>query len=472
PEDDGSGGGGRRMTFPSPTPLEWREAAQKALKDRPIEGLMHLDADQLVTRPLYAGATGVQSIFAPRPSDSEGRAWDLRTLVEGDESEAVNAAVLGDLQEGAASVLLRGGVLNDSTPLGRALEGVALELAPVALDAGIDGPDAANALAVVAKGSPRAKLRFHMDPVSAFAEEGGSPRSVEDHLSLAANTAQRHAGAYPDASFFMASGRVVHEAGGSAAQELAFAAASVVTHVKAALEAGMTADDALKGCVIGLSVDQEYFDSLSKIRAMRLIWASLTKAFGVEAQAVIEARSSRRMLSARDPWPNMLRLTAAGFAGAVGGADVVVLDGFTQAAGRPDAFALRQARNTQLILMEEANLGRVDDPAAGCWYLDARTRDLAEAGWAEFQIIEAEGGLVEALRGSILQPRIARARAMREAALKTGAAQIVGVTKYVDQEVRPASVGSVSEQGRAAIERICEPLTPVRFAEAFEEASR
>ena len=54
--------------FPAPTPLEWREAAQKALKERPIESLMHLDADQLVTRPLYAGATGVQPIFAPKIS--------------------------------------------------------------------------------------------------------------------------------------------------------------------------------------------------------------------------------------------------------------------------------------------------------------------------------------------------------------------------------------------------------------------
>ena len=459
------------MTFPVPSPLEWREAAQKALKERPIESLMHLDADQLVTRPLYAWATGVQPIFAPRPSDAEGRAWDVRTLVEGDDAETVNAAVLTDLENGAASVLLKGRVLSDSTPLARALEGVALELAPVALDAGIDGPDAANALAVVAKGSPRAKLRFHMDPISAFAQAGGAPRSVEDHLSLAANTAARHAGAYPDATFFLASGRVAHEAGGSAAQELAFAAANVVACVKAAAEAGMSVEAALRGTVVGLSVDAEYFDALAKVRAMRLIWTSLAQAFGVAAPAIIEARSSRRMLSARDPWPNLLRLTAAGFAGAVGGADVVVLDGFTRPTGAPDAFARRQARNTQLILMEEANLGRVDDPAAGSWYLDARTRDLAEAGWAEFQVIEAEGGLVEALKGSVIQPRIARARAVREAALTNGAAQIIGVTKYVDADVRSAPV-EAADAAPSAVERVCEPLTPIRFAAAFEEAGQ
>lgn len=210
-------------------------------------------------------------------------------------------------------------MLADSEPLSRALDGVALELAAVGLDAGLDGPEAANALAVAAKGSPRAKLMFHLDPLSAFAETGAAPRTIDEHLMLAANTAARHAGAYPEASFFMASGRVVHEAGGSIAQELGFAAANAVALVRAALAAGMTSEAALKGVALGVSVDQAYFDSLAKVRALRLIWRSISQAFGVETPAVIEARSSRRMLSARDPWPNLLRLTAAGFAGAVGG---------------------------------------------------------------------------------------------------------------------------------------------------------
>ena len=146
--------------------------------------------------------------------------------------------------------------------------------------------------------------------------------------------------------------------------------------------------------------------------------------------------------------------------------------------------------------MEEANLGRVDDPAAGSWYLDARTRDLAEAGWAEFQMIEAEGGLVEALKGSVIQPRIARARALREAALTNGAAQIIGVTKYVDADVRPAPVetdrpsGALEERTRNPGPHLeplgsgfsasrspgmtdgVEPLSPIRFAAAFEETAQ
>lgn len=456
------------MTFPIPSPADWRVLAEKALKDRPLESLVHLDADGLAIRPLYAAATGGQPVSAPRPSDAEGRAWDVRTLVESDDAPAMNAAVLADLEGGAASVLLGGAVLSDSEPLSRALEGVALELAAVGLDAGLDGPDAANALAVAAKGSPRAKLMFHMDPLSAFAEAGAAPRAIDEHLMLAANTAARHAGAYPEATFFMAGGRVVHEAGGSIAQELGFAAANAVALARAAIAAGMTAEAALKGTVLGLSLDQEYFDGLAKVRALRLMWRTLSRAFGVGTPAVIEARSSRRMLAARDPWPNLLRLTAAGYAGAVGGADAVVLDGLSRANGRSDAFARRQARNTQAVLMEEAHLGRVDDPAAGSWFLDARTRDLAEAGWAELQRIEGEGGLIVALRTGDIQDRVAAARAEREAALASGASQLVGVTKFVDPDPRPAPFEA--EPGRPAQTGgdACDPLMPIRLAAPFE----
>jgi methylmalonyl-CoA mutase len=454
--------------FPIPTPADWRVLAEKALKDRPLESLVHLDADGLAVRPLYAAATGVAPIFAPRTSDADGRAWDLRSRVEADDPAEANRQVLAELAGGAASILLSGAVLADSEPLTHALAGVAMEVAPVGLDADLAGPDAANALAVAAKGAPRAKLMFHMDPVSAFARTGRAPRSVDEHLSLAANTAARHAGAYPDATFFLASGRVVHEAGGSIAQELAFAAANAVTLVEAGAAAGLPLEQALKGTVLGLAVDQEYFDGLARVRALRLMWRSICSAWGAEVEAKIEARSSRRMLSARDPWPNLLRLTAAGFAGAVGGADAVVLDPFTHAVGRPDDFARRQARNTQLVLMEEANLGRVDDPAAGSWYLDQRTRELAEAAWTEFQWIQSEGGLVDCLRAGLIQPRIARAREGREAALAGGDAHLVGVTKFVDAEPRPAAASPRAEVVPESGGDACVPLTPMRLAAPFE----
>lgn len=155
-------------SFTTPTPADWRTLAEAALKDRGLETLVHLDADGLDIRPLYAAANAREAVRAARATDADGRAWDLRVLLEGDEAVALNAQALAQLEGGAASLVIKGAVTEDSDTLAQALAGVQLELAEVALDAGLDGATAADALAVAAKGSPRAKLAFHMDPASAF----------------------------------------------------------------------------------------------------------------------------------------------------------------------------------------------------------------------------------------------------------------------------------------------------------------
>ena len=462
------------LPFATPSPADWRALAETALKDRDLASLVHLDADGLDVRPLYAAANAGEAVTAPRPTHADGRAWDLRVLVEGNDAVALNGVALAQLEGGAASLLVRGGVTADSDTLVQTLAGVQLELAEVALDAGLDGATAADALAVAAKGSPRAKLAFHMDPASAFVAQGGGARPLADYLELAGNTAARHAEAYPDARAFLTSGRVVHEAGGTAAQELGYVLANAVALTDAAGRAGLSPEQTFRRMVLGVSLDQTYFDGLAKVRALRLIWRTFTRAWGAEAEAVIEARSSRRMLAARDAWPNLLRLTAAGFAGAVGGADVIVLDAFSRAAGLPDAFALRQARNTQLILMEEAHLGRVDDPAAGSWFLDTRTRDLAEAGWAAFQQIEREGGLVASIEGGGIQSRVAEAAETFMGRYTRGEAQLIGVTRYVDEDPRPVEVSPLPEPASGTHDHACAAMAPLPLAVRLEtgEAAR
>lgn len=452
--------------FSAPDLDRWAALARKALKEAPLEGLTRRDADGLAVRPLYAD-DGTPPLVAARPVEAQSTPWDLRILIEEADAAQANAAVLEDLNNGATSVVLSEAAASTSD-IARVLEGVALELAPVGLEAGIQGVQAARALAAAAKGSPRARLMLHLDPVSVAARLGRG--GLDADLALAAEEAARQAATYPLARLFLASGRTAHEAGGTIGQELGLALASAAAMLRAATAAGLAVERALAGTVLGLSVDAEYLDGVAKVRAARLLWRSFARAAGAETEAVIEARSSRRMLDARDPWSNMLRLSAAGFAGAVGGADAVMLDGFTAAAGAPDGFARRMARNTQLVLMEEAQLGRVDDPAAGSWYLDARTRDLAQAGWAEFQRIEAEGGVQQALETETLRSRIVQARDARQAALADNRAVMVGVTRFVDPEPRPAPVQPRAPSPRTTPDFA--PLTPVRWSAPFEEAAR
>jgi methylmalonyl-CoA mutase len=136
------------------------------------------------------------------------------------------------------------------------------------------------------------------------------------------------------------------------------------------------------------------------------------------------------MTTRRDPWVNMLRTTIAAFSAGIGGADAITVLPFTAALGLPDAFARRAARNTQLILLDESNLARVADPAAGAGGFEALTDALCEKAWGLFQEIEREGGILESLKGETLQGRIAAVRAQREKAVATRREPITGTSEF------------------------------------------
>jgi methylmalonyl-CoA mutase len=253
---------------------------------------------------------------------------------------------------------------------------------------------------------------------------------------------------------------------------VAFAAASAIAYAKALVRAGLPMAEAFARITLGLAADADYFTSIAKLRAARAVWARIAAACGAAGPARIEARSSRRMLAAKDAWTNMIRLTAAGFGAAVGGADSIVLGNFTDAIGLPTAFARRQSRNTQLVLMEEAHVGRVADPAAGSGYIEALTNDIARAAWAELQAIEGRGGLIAALESGMIAARVEAATTAR------GEPKILGVTAFPPEKETPVEVERPTPKPvEAPSVRLpgpdghCPPLKPMRLAEAFEAAA-
>ncbi len=136
------------------------------------------------------------------------------------------------------------------------------------------------------------------------------------------------------------------------------------------------------------------------------------------------------MTTRRDPWVNMLRTTVATFSAGLGGADSITVLPFTAALGLPDAFARRVARNTHLILIEEANLARVADPASGAGGFEALTDALCEKAWGLFQAIERDGGIVESLKRGALQREIAEVRVERDKAVATRRDPITGTSEF------------------------------------------
>ncbi len=462
------------------TEAAWRSLVEKTLKGAALETLDSAGQDGLVLHPLYAaGEPGERLRLGPLAA-SDSSAWDIRVDIRWPDPAGARDLLLAGLAAGAASGILRidptgatGVVLSGPEALAAVLDGVMLDLAPVALDAGFLGPPAAEWLSAAAKASPNAPLAAHLDPLSAFAVTGFSPGPIEAHVLAAAHTAARLAPVHPRASLFLASGRCVHEAGGGPAAELAFAIAAALTYAKAMTQAGMTAPEAFGGIVLGLAIDADPLVTIAKLRAARRLWARLSSACEAPSAASIEARSSARMLTRADPWSNLARLTAAGFAGAVGAADAIQLGAFTDAIGAPTPSARRIARNTQLILMQEGRLGAVRDPAAGSGAFETLTDDIARAAWVRFNRIEQAGGLVGALRDGAPQRDAAASRHALAEGLASQRIRVLGVTDFRHPEVRPASVETPPPVGLASApdprlpgpDSHCLPLTPVRLEE-------
>ncbi len=237
-----------------------------------------------------------------------------------------------------------------------------------------------------------------------------------------------------------ADGRVYHNAGATEAQELGAMLAAAVSHLRMFEEARQPLIYAAPHIGFTLSVDQDQFVSIAKIRALRKLWVLAQEACSIEpSQASIHAETSFRMLTTRDAETNILRNTIAAFAAGVGGADTISVLPHTLAHGLPEANARRIARNTQLILAGESHLDFVADPMAGSGASASITDALCEEAWDEFRRIETEGGMLASLSKGLFQDRVKAARDERAKKFQEGERAIVGTTIFNADKERPVS---------------------------------
>jgi methylmalonyl-CoA mutase len=177
------------------------------------------------------------------------------------------------------------------------------------------------------------------------------------------------------------------------------------------------------------------------------------------------------MLTQRDAYVNMLRATVATFSAGLGGADSINVLPHTLALGLPDPFARRAARNTQLVLLEESNLAKVSDPAAGSGGIEALTQALCEAAWALFQETEKAGGVFASLEQNLIQRKVAATRAVREQNIARRKEVLTGATEFPNLHdaavaVLNAKPVALAPYGEAKFE--FDALAPMRLAAPFE----
>jgi methylmalonyl-CoA mutase len=455
--------------FPDATHEQWQRLVEGVLRKsgKDVTGTAAEDAlstpldDGLTTRPLYtaddareAGSPGLPG-FAPftRGSSAAGAAaaggWDVRQRHERPDPVLANEAVLADLENGVSSLWLAVGAAGlPVTGLERALDGVYLDLAAVALDAGAEFDAAARELLRLyeVRGVEPGEARGNLgaDPLGHAARTGTQDPSLTGSAVALAGLTFRQ---YPGLRALVADALPYHEAGASAAQELGCSLATGVAYLRDLTASGMDVEAACGQLEFRYAATADQFLTIAKLRAARRLWARVAEVCGAAGAGGMRqhAVTSSVMMTRRDPWVNMLRTTIACMAAGTGGAEAVTVLPFDQAVGLPDAFARRIARNTSTILVEESHLSRVVDPAGGSWYVERLTDELAAAAWEWFQEIERAGGQADALASGLVGERIAATWERRRKALAVRREPITGVSEFpllteraVDRDPAPA----------------------------------
>lgn len=460
--------------FPAPDRERWRALAEAELGGGPVERRLGARTyEGIALQPVYtradvpvddsSGFSGLPPMTrGSRPLGTALSGWDLRQ--ERGEADPVRAhgAIREDLDGGVTSVVVRldacaragldprdargvplvgrnGIAAYTLDDLDRLLDGVHLDMIGVSLEAGGAFLPGAALLAAlwtrrgVAAGA--AAGRFQADPLGVLARDGELPYALEEGLGGVAELASWAAARYPRVRAVRVGTAPYHHAGCTAAQDLAFSMATGIEYLRAMTGRGMSVEDACGQIEFSYAVGCGMFLAIAKLRGARRLWARVVEASGGSVNArrmTMFVRPSKRVLTTRDHWVNMLRNTACVFAAGVGGADAIGSVPFDATLGEPSPAARRLARNTHHLLMAESRVHGVCDLAGGSWYLERLTDELCERAWTILQSVESRGGMARALLDGWVAEQVEASAEPRTRNIATRKDVIVGVSEFPD----------------------------------------
>jgi methylmalonyl-CoA mutase len=398
----------------------WRARAEREL-GRPIERLDYSPGPDV----------RVPALCTSSPPTSRGTSTSVGWQVVSSHAgipetiaDTVQEAVRGGADVLRIDVRLARGARDLGTALARHIDTHPIVLAHSAVG------DAATLVALaqgLRKDLSTVQLDFALDPIGRLAREGFLQGPVERHIEAGADVGRWALSDAPRCSAFEVDGTVWFDAGADDAWSLAATLATGVAYLRALDEAEVPLERAFTQIRVRQAASGRFLSTVARLRALRRLVsrvAELSGARGTWRQTVCPSARERVQ---RDAPTNILRNTASAFAAITGGAQRVDL-----VPHEATPAAARLARNTLLVLRDEAHLGRVADPAGGAHALESLTDQLAAAAWKRFQRIEAEGGALAALQSGFLAEQITACREREIHNVRVRKHPIIGITRYPD----------------------------------------
>lgn len=457
--------------FKIPSYDEWKEAAIALLKGAPF--------DKKLKTKLYEGIT-LEPIYNPSDVEELGKAFDfpgfgdyLRgtnpagymaepwTISQGVDAvlaKDANEIIKHELEKGATGVNIvlddatrkcapfdkdavgRGVSLNTVEDVKAVLNGVDLKANKLNIYAGASAlPMMGMVMAAVAEHA-EIKGCIGADPIGTLAEDGKLPCSLEQLYDEMACAVKCAVDKMPGVKTILVNGSVYNNGGANAIQEVAYSVASAIAYIDAMLERGLDINTVAKQIRFTFSIGANFFMEIAKLRAVKMVWAQVVKAYGGDAEAQkidIYARTSKFTYTVNDPYVNVLRATTQAFSAVVGGIDEMEVAPFDDVIGASCEQSRRIARNQQIMMQNEFNLLQPVDPAGGSWYVEYLTNKVANMIWEAVQAVDAEGGMVELLKQGKVQEAVADVLKARFKNLATRKDRAVGTNMYANKVETP-----------------------------------
>ena len=270
-------------------------------------------------------------------------------------------------------------------------------------------------------------------------------------------------------------------AGAYITQELGYALAWGSQYLALSDKAGIAPAEVARRIKFNFGVGSNYFMVIAKFRAARMLWALIVdKYLEKEPQDVrlsaskmqVHAETTTFNMTVFDANVNMLRTQTEAMSATIAGVDSLTVLGYDCVFKPTDDFSERIARNQQLLLKEESHFDKVVDPAAGSYYIETLTHEIAKQAWKLFLEMEDAGGFFAAVKEGKVQQAIQATAEARLKAISSRKEVLLGTNQYpnftetaagkVELEPHVCKCGCSSEHGKIAV------LPAVRGAEEFE----
>ncbi len=476
----------KTKTPSSPTLKDWEKQASRELKGKATSSIHWKTPEEIEIKPLYTaedleklGYTETLSGFSPftrgpRATMYAGRPWTIRQYAGFSTAEESNSFYRKNLAAGQKGLSVafdlathRGydsdhkRVVGDVGKAGVAIDSVEdmkilfdqIPLDQMSVSMTMNGAVlpilAAYVVAAEEQGVQQEQLSgtIQNDILKEFMVRNTYIYPPAASMRIVGDIIEHTSAHMPRYNSVSISGYHIQEAGATAVQELAFTLGNGLEYVRTAINRGMTIDSFAPRLSFFFGIGMNFYMEIAKLRAARFLWANLIQQFKPkkEQSAMLRThcQTSGWSLTEQDPFNNIVRTTIEALAATLGGTQSLHTNAFDEALGLPTETSARVARNTQLILQEEAGIPHVIDPFGGSYFMESLTSSLIEEATKLLDEIEKLGGMTKAVESGIPKQRIEAAAARRQALIDQGEEVIVGANKYQVENAEPVEVREI-----------------------------